>query len=285
MEQMTKGFVVLAQNTDTIDYVRQAYALALSIKLTQSTVSNISIITNDVVPKEYKSVFDNIIEIPWGDSSVDSRFKVENRWKIYHASPYIQTIVLDTDMLVLDDLSNYWETFENYEVYYTSKVVDYRNKSNTSDYYRKAFTANNLPNLYSGLHYFKKSEFAKEFYTWVELISNNWELFYGKYVSEHYPDRASMDITAALAARIMDAEYKITNYKHDPVTFTHMKSRIQGWTTPSDSWLQSVAVYFDEACALKIANFQQQGVFHYTEKEFLTDKIISKLENKCLAMN
>jgi hypothetical protein len=279
---MTKGYVVLAQNTDTIDYVRQAYALALSLKLSQSTVSNISIITDDLVPEEYKSVFENIIPIPWGDAAVNSRFKVENRWKIYHASPYDQTIVLDTDMLVLDDLTSFWNTFEHYDVYYTSKVLDYRNKLVTSDYYRKAFTANHLPNLYSGLHYFKKGDFAKEFYSWIEVITNNWEMFYGHFVSEHYPDRASMDITAALAAKVMDVSEQVTNTKHDPVTFVHMKSRIQGWTEPTDSWMQSVAVYFDDACELKIANYRQQGVFHYTEKDFLTDKIVSKLEALCL---
>jgi hypothetical protein len=279
---MSKGYVVLAQNTDTIDYVRQAYALALSLKLSQKSVSNVSIITDDIVPEEYKSVFENVIPIPWGDAAVDSRFKVENRWKIYHASPYDQTVVLDTDMLVLDDLSSFWDTFEHYDVYYTGKVLDYRNKTVTSDYYRKAFTANQLPNLYSGLHYFKKGDFAKEFYSWVEVITNNWEMFYGHFVGEHYPDRASMDITAALAAKVMDVAEKVTNTKHDPVTFVHMKSRIQGWSEPTDSWMQSVAVYFDDACELKIANYRQQGVFHYTEKDFLTDKIVSKLEALCL---
>lgn len=277
---MTKGFVVLAQNTNSIDYVQQAYALALSIKLTQPAVNQLAIITNDTVPAEYRAVFDQIIPIPWGDSSVDSRFKVENRWKIYHASPYESTVVLDTDMLVLNDLSSYWSTFDNYDVYYTSKVIDYRNKLITDDYYRKAFTANNLPSVYSGLHYFKKSQFAKEFYSWVELITNNWELFYGKFVKEHYPNRASMDITAALAARIMEAEFAFTNYKHDPVIFTHMKSKVQGWDSAGDSWMQSVAAYFDDDCNLKIGNFQQTGVFHYTEKFFLTDKIIKKLETK-----
>ena len=80
----------------------------------------------------------------------------------------------------------------------------------------------------------------------------------------------------------MDVSEKVTNIKHDPVTFIHMKSRIQGWTEPTDSWMQSVAVYFDDACELKIANYRQQGVFHYTEKDFLTDKIVSKLEALCL---
>jgi len=64
-----------------------------------------------------------------------------------------------------------------------------------------------------------------------------------------------------------------------------MKSRIQGWTEPSDSWMQSVAAYFDDNCGLKIGNFQQQGVFHYTEKDFLDDKILKKLEAACQEMN
>ena len=40
---MSKGFLVLAQNSD-VDYVRQAYALALSIKATQPNINNISIV-------------------------------------------------------------------------------------------------------------------------------------------------------------------------------------------------------------------------------------------------
>lgn len=279
---MSKGIVVLAQNSNGIDYVKQAYALALSLKVTQTEAIPISIITNDVVSDHYRQAFDQIIEIPWGDASVNSRFKVENRWKIYHATPYDQTLVLDTDTLVLDDLSNIWSTVENYKVYYTGKVKTYRNELITSDYYRKAFTYNNLPSIYSAVHYFEKSDFAKEFYSWVELITNNWELFYGKYVSEHYPSRPSMDITAALAAKIMDVENKITNYKNDPVTFVHMKPHAQGWNSPTESWMSAVASYFNDNCELKIGNFQQNGIFHYTEKDFLTDKIINKLEAKCL---
>ena len=95
---MSKGFVVLAQNTSNVDYVKQAYALALSIKFSQKTVKSISIITNDVVPDEYKDVFDTIIPIPWVDDAQDKEWKVENRWKIYHVTPYEETIVLDTDM-------------------------------------------------------------------------------------------------------------------------------------------------------------------------------------------
>jgi hypothetical protein len=42
---MSKGFLVLAQNTKDVNYVKQAYALALSIRHSQTTVKNISLVS------------------------------------------------------------------------------------------------------------------------------------------------------------------------------------------------------------------------------------------------
>jgi hypothetical protein len=278
---MSKGFILYASNTDKDDYVRMACALAMSIKLTQpNTLNNVSIITDNDIPDKYKHLFDQIIPIPWKDAST-SRYSVENRWKIYHVTPYDENISLDVDMLVLKDISIFWKIFEKYDIYYTSKVTDYRGNFTNSDFYRKAFTANNLPNLYSALHFFRKSDQAKQFYKWLELITNNWELFYGKYVTEHYPDNPSMDITASLAAKILsESPSNFTNPSSSLVNFVHMKPKLQQWRSPSESWLTSVGVYFDNNCNLKIGNFQQENIFHYTENNFLSDMIVEKLEKK-----
>jgi len=40
---VSKGFIVIAQNTKSVDYLQQAYALALNLKLTQSTVNNLTV--------------------------------------------------------------------------------------------------------------------------------------------------------------------------------------------------------------------------------------------------
>ena len=53
---MDKGYVMVAMGDD---YVRQACLCAMSIKKTQ-TINNVSIVTSDTVPEEYKSVFDKI---------------------------------------------------------------------------------------------------------------------------------------------------------------------------------------------------------------------------------
>lgn len=275
---MSKGFVIFADNSD-VDYVRQAYALALSIKLSQPEhLNNVSLITSNDVPKPYQKVFDKIVPIPWYEKS-ESRYKSEHRWKIYHASPYEETVVLDSDMLVLKNIENFWKIFERHAVYYTSAVIDYRGNIVKSDYYRKAFTGNNLPNFYSALHYFKKSEISKNFYTWMELISNNWELFYGKYVSNHYPGFASMDVTAALTSKILTEKNEFTS-NDSTISFVHMKPMIQGWKDPVNEWMKAVGVYFDKDCNLKIGNFNQNQIVHYVDQEFLSGSIIDKLERK-----
>ena len=272
---MSRGIAVLAQNSDSVDYVEQACILAMSLHATNSN-SKISIITNDSVPEDYISLFDKVIPIPFGDSAKDSEWKIENRWKIYHASPYEETLVLDTDMLILQDISFWWEFLSQYELYFTSKVLTYRGETVTSDYYRKTFTANKLPNLYIGAHYFKKTEFSKDFYNWMEIITQNWELFYGKFAKENYPGRPSMDVTAAITAKILDCESEITNNKTSFPSFTHMKSQIQNWSNPKSSWQDCVGTYITRNCEIKIGNHLQTGILHYTEDSFVTDTIINR---------
>jgi len=113
-----KGILMLAQNSE-YDYVKQACLNAMSICLTNPE-TKISLVTNDIVPEKYKKYFDKIIEIPWNDAASSAEWKIENRWKLYHATPYEKTIVLDTDMLVLQDLTSWWKFLENYDLYFNT---------------------------------------------------------------------------------------------------------------------------------------------------------------------
>ena len=274
----TNNFTMLAQNSD-FDYVRQACLAAMSIRATNSNAS-ICLITNDPVPTRYKSLFDHIVEIPWGDHAADENWKISNRWKIYHAVPYDETIVIDTDMLVLQDISSWFDFLRNYDLFYTSQVHTYRGEIVKNDYYRKAFTKFDLPNLYSGLHWFKKSEQSHEFYTWLEMITNNWQQFYKAHAGgKTFQKTCSMDLSAAIAAKILNIESVITNPSVKYPSFVHMKPKIQNWNQNFvDRWQDRVGVYFGEDLTLKIGNYNQSGIFHYTEKDFLNNQIIQIYE-------
>ena len=272
---MTQGYIVIAQN-NTTDYVRQAYVLALSIKATQPNINNISLVTDDIVPEQYLSVFDKIIPIPFGDSASASEWKVENRWKLYHASPYDETIVLDVDMLILYNIEKAWNWVKDRDLFFTSHVTDYKQRTITDTTYRKMFVENDLPNLYCGMFYFKKSNTALEFFKLVEFITNNWQRMYYDIAPKNSQKFFSMDVTVAIAAKILGIDDSIVN-SNSPFTFTHMKPALQGWDPIPESCLSQLLINFTDTRELYLNNFKQYGVFHYVDDEFLTDEIIKKL--------
>ena len=271
---MSKGILVVAQNTKKSNYVKQACLLAMSLRVTNPN-TKISIVTNNRVPSNYEFLFDKVIKIPWQDSAKKSNWKVENRWKVYHVTPYDETIVLDTDMLILQDIESWWNFLSKYDLYFTSNVETYRGETVIDDYYRKTFTANNLPNIYTGLYYFKKCEKTHQFFTWLEIVINNWQLFYGTHAKNYYNKWLSLDVSAAIVSKILDIDKEVTNKRAKIPTFTHMKPKIQGWGEKVESWQDAVGVYFSEDCKLKIGNYMQSGVFHYTENSFVTNDIIN----------
>lgn len=271
---MSKGHIFLAQNSET-NYVRQAYALALSIKSNNKKFKKTCLITNDVVPEEYKSAFDYIVPIPWDDSAKDSSWKVENRWKIVYASPFKENLVYDTDMLLLSTNDHWWDYFQGRDLVLTSTVFDYRKEVINSTYYRKGFVENNLKNVYTGCFYFKKSSKGYEFFKWLEIIFNNWDHFNENYFKNKQQSFFSLDVASAMALKFMGIEDEVLNNNLCP-SFIHMKPNIQKWNNIPKRWTDVLNCYFEKH--LYIENIIQKGLFHYVEDNFLTNEIILKLE-------
>jgi hypothetical protein len=275
---MSKGFLIFAENSKLCNYVEQAYALALSIKNTQSTVSSVSIVTNEVVPKGYQQVFDHVISIPWMSKTVETTYKAEHRWKLFHITPYDETIVLDADMLFLDDVSDWWEYCSNHDLRFCSKIKNYKREIVLKDVvHRRAFIDNNLTSPYFALHYFKKSDRALEFYKALEFISNNWEWCYTKFAPISYQNWLSMDLASAIAIE-MTGFYDVVIDQTCPLEFVHMKPGIQDWLSPSVSWQDAVPYVLNSQGELIVGNIRQSKLFHYVEKNFMSKKILSMLK-------
>jgi len=270
------NFTMLAQNNKTTNYVTQAVLCAMSIKRVMPE-SNVCLITNDIVPEAYKQFFEHIVPIPWGDSAEHEDWKIHNRWKIIHASPYDQTIILDTDMIVLSDISKQCKVMYNYDIFYTDQVLDYRGNIVTGNFYRKNYTNFDIPSVYTAFSSYRKSKFAFDFYETLNLISENWQEFYdinGKILQS----RASMDTTVGLAIKMFDCKHSVTSgqIKINRPTFVHMKPNIQGWNRLSEKWSTKVGAYLNNDFELFIGNFKQQGLFHYSDKDFVTQEIIKQ---------
>ena len=281
---MSRGYLILVQNNETDNYLRMAYALALSIKNTQTTVNQVCIATDiDInnIPEHYKSVFDHIVSIPWTDHAATSDWKIENKWKYYYMTPFDETVILDADMVFTSDVGYWWDILSTKDICITNKPITYRGDVITSTKYRTVFESNNLPNVYTAFMYFKKNEKVAELFTLLEIIFNNWEKFYYEYLDENRPKHLSGDVAYALAIKLLGIEGDCFSDTEIP-TFVHMKSYLQGINEKfiSEDWTQSIPTYFLDDGSVVIGNYRQTMPFHYHVKNWLTDEILSALESR-----
>jgi alpha-N-acetylglucosamine transferase len=263
---LDKGIVILAQNSES-NYIEQAVALAMSVQKYNDIP--VSLITNDEVTDGYKKYFDQIIPIAWGDMADGKEWKVENRWKIFHQTPYKETIVMDTDMLVLNNIDHLWDFYSNYDLFFTSNPITYRNEQITSNFYRKIFVENELPNIYCALYYFKKNEFAHNFFAYLEMVVKEFERFQKILCPKIQQTHVSMDVAIAMTIKLMEIEDQVTNKNSSISKFVHMKPYIQNWNNPRNKWQDLIQTVLTKDFELYVGNYKQTGIFHYTEKDFL----------------
>ena len=135
-----KGYVTVAIGSE---YVKCATLLASSLKKTQKDINHITLITNsNDVNEKY---FDNIIKIddtkPWNVIS-----------NLINYTPYDETLYIESDMLVTQNLDNWWTSFDKKQMAVTQQVRDHKNSIYTGKLYRRFFIENNLPNKIGRAH-------------------------------------------------------------------------------------------------------------------------------------
>lgn len=257
---MTRGYLVMAQGEV---YARQAEHLARSIRITQTGVKNISVITDQKIDS---SLFDQVIDLTGEDYALGSTWKIENRVYFYDLTPYNETVILDADMLFLTDVGHWWEYLSNFDLLFTDKVLTYRKEWIKDSPYRKTFVSNKLPNLYSAYTYFKKSDLAEQFFKLVKNIVLNWDTWTKEFAPENRQKFPSIDLAMAIAVKLMGIENTTTS-KLDYPTFVHMKGGCQGWVKPVDDWTDALGAY-KTLQGVKIGPYLQTGILHYVRKDF-----------------
>jgi len=273
---MNFGYLIVVAEHETIDYLKLAYGLALSIKNTQKEgYDQVALVINDKSRlKDLKSswVFNHIIE--WDQESFwDGRSWMDK------LTPFENTVCLDADMIFTRDVSHWIDFFiENCELYIANKSYTYRGELVEDHYYRKAFQKNNLPNLYSMWTFFKKdSKLADDFFILGRHIIKNPIEFSNVFLANHKPKILGTDEAFALSAKLLDITDEIS-YPLEFPKIVHMKPMIQNWPWPADTWSDHVGFYINKKGQIKIGNYQQNDIVHYVEKDKITDEVINILE-------
>ena len=140
---MSRGYFVFAQGKE---YIRLAYALALSIKNTQNINQIcIAIDPNDHMPKDYKKVFDHVVRI----KNVGLKHPMQNEYQIWDLTPFKETIHVEADMIFTSNVDHWWYELRQHDLFFTSNVKDYRGHITKSNFYRRHFEKKKLPKLYN----------------------------------------------------------------------------------------------------------------------------------------
>ena len=106
----------------------------------------------------------------------------------------------------------------------------------------------------------------------MNSVCDNYKKYYEVYVPKQTPTLSSMDVNHAVA--LLDSD--IQDYTVNSASFTHMKSKVQGWDNSTDTWTDTVPYYIGDE--LKVGNYTQNGLFHYTENSFCEEMLCNMLK-------
>lgn len=271
-----QGFLTIAQNNKDTDYLQLAYAQALSIKSVMPGSKYAVLVdseTHDKITEKHLAVFDYVIELSTDDAK-DQDWKLSNEWQVFNLTPFKETIKLESDLLFTRSIEHWWTIFRLRNMVISLGCKDYQGNASTSRRYRKIFDDNSLPDVYTGLMYFRYSQEAYHFFETVKACFQHWELITPllKNCSEKQP---TTDLVYAIVANHLGIE-TCTLPECDFINFTHMKNCINKW--PEGTPWPKLVISEVDGNMIRINNTNQYYPFHYQDKEWLTDSIIEKLE-------
>ena len=222
--EKSKGVVVFAFNSSTVDYV--ALADQTSRLIEHNLKLPVTLITD--LNASPKFLYDNVIRI----ESQSGNFRVENgvqkewrnfgRYQAYELSPYDETILLDSDYLVLDNsLLKLFEQEFDYRLMHNSY-------SPTGPCYQ-LMGSMGLPFIWATVVLFRKTSKAKQFFDLVGRIQKNYSYYH---VLFNCNGSYRNDYAFAIANIILNG-YSIDEYRsipwpmltiEDPVTSIELRN-------------------------------------------------------------
>ena len=170
----SKGVVFFAHNTADVDYVRIAdisarlveQHLNLPITLITDTESNPTYNYDHVVRVEYRGNNFRNDHI----SKETKQWKNHGRYTAYEHSPYDNTLLIDTDYLVLDN-----SLLKLMELDYDYRIMEHSNSSAETMPTRMGIVG--LPYLWATVVMFRKCPRSEMFFNLIGRIQRNWAYY------------------------------------------------------------------------------------------------------------
>ena len=189
---MTKGAILIARNNSEVDYIKQAVFCANRIKKYQGIP--VSIITDNVEYLEKTHPdhpFDQVINVvttiedtyrKYHDGSwtrKNLQFNNTSRNAAYDLTPYDETILLDTDFIVANDMLNQCFAQPHNLLMYSNNTFEFSGWRDLSEF---KFISDTGPTFYwATCVFFRKSTENQIFFNLVNHIQENWRHYRNVY--------------------------------------------------------------------------------------------------------
>lgn len=244
-----QGYVCVAVNTDTVDYVDMAQRLFASLKHWHPGARTCLITDRAVEAPEFDHV--RILapqENPYANDA-----------QAFRLTPFRETIKLEADMLIVSEIAHWWTMLRHRDVVISTGCRDWHGTVTQERVYRRVIDDNDLPDVYNAVTYWRVSETAWQFAKLVRDIFANWAAV--KTLLKFAEDQATTDSVYAVAAQIIGPELVTMPFVSYP-QITHMRPRIAG---TAGAWHREL-IWEYHANQLRVESVPQWGAFHYHEK-------------------
>lgn len=258
---MSRGFLWIAQNNSTTDYVELSLRLAESIKK-HNKHNQICVITDE--RSKFQSKFVDVVRVLDDDDSDTHEIKWANEHKAFYLSPFTHTIKLESDMIWTSNTDWWWYHLWQHDLVFSVNCRNYKDEIVKQTPYRKLFERNYLPNIYNGLTYFRKSLLAKKFFEVTRTITENWQEVRSTMLINCHDPYPSTDVVYAMAYRVIDPTSRgLIDY--DWFKFLHHKPGVNNLTDKKD---QNNYLYPNKSGdAIFLGDKRISRVWHYYDKE------------------
>jgi hypothetical protein len=267
-----QGFLTFAKNSPDVNYLELAYVQCLNIKATQSHNSYAVVVdsaTNQTMTDAQRQEFDYVIEY-----NSTGPFSAEPN--AFRLTPFKETIKLESDLLFTRNIDHWWTAFRLKNICLSTGAKTYLGVPGTTRKYRELFDANEFPDVYNGLMYFRYSQEAANFFNQAQYLQDNWSTVCDqlKKCSEKTP---STDVLYGITALLVGPE-SCTMPSMDFLNFVHMKSEFNGWSDHR-SWTETV-VHERDQDIIRINNINQYDPVHYYDKTYVTQELVKYYESR-----
>lgn len=174
VQEKSRGILLFAFNTDTIDYIKIAERSAQIAK----TILNLPVTLITDLPI-VNTVFDNIIQVDnslqnYKPGQTNHMWRNGDRYRAYELSPYYETVLIDSDYLVLDD-----SLLKLFQLEFDYKIMSY-NQTPEGDW-NEPMGIFSLQYLWATVILFRKTQKSEMLFNLVGRIQRNYRYYINLY--------------------------------------------------------------------------------------------------------